>query len=169
MKIMLLPFIIKFRGLVRVLSGGVQWADVEHFFTRKQPFQVEFSWHRYFHRSIVALRRGALHPLPNFSGRGCTPRIPFNETPALVVGVMKQFVNTHHRFLEEMHFSDGTLVNTLVEDCTNAIKQWKFWKSWNLSSDEWNKIEIRGKGPNKDGPLTFQKSDHIPDVQTAVV
>ena len=69
------------RGLVRVLSGNVQWADVEHFFTSKQPFLVEFSWNRYFYWSIVALMRVAPHPLSNFSGCRCIPCTPSNEAP----------------------------------------------------------------------------------------
>ena len=53
------------------------------FFTSKQPFQVEFSWNRYFYWSIFALRRGAPHPLSNFSvcRRPFAP--PSNEAPEL--------------------------------------------------------------------------------------
>ena len=68
------------------------------FFTCEQPFQVDFSWNRYFYRLIVALRRGATHPLSKFSGCGRTPRIPSNEAPIYVARISAR-LDQNCRFL----------------------------------------------------------------------
>ena len=113
------------RGVVRVLPGGVRRANKLHSSSQEQTFHVLRIW--IFMKKVLfsALRRGAPHPLSNFSGCRRTPRTPSNGAPANLhfiacYMIFKVFVmEVGSNWLKQKQTSEGLF--TLFEVNPNCV------------------------------------------------